>query len=91
MPVCFHAIIAGRVQGVYYRAGAQRKARSLALVGWVQNLPDGRVELMAQGEPNQLELYHQWLWKGPIAAKVTDVIWEQTDAGNVMTDFEVKR
>ena len=48
-----HAFVSGRVQGVFYRQSTQKKARELNLTGWVRNLPDKHVELMASGElPN---------------------------------------
>ena len=48
-------------------------ARSLGLVGWVQNLGDGRVEVLAQGESDQLDRLVSWLWTGPAGAWVTGV------------------
>ena len=51
------AFIEGRVQMVMFRDFAQRKARSFDLVGWVKNLPDGSVEVVAQGEPDTLKQY----------------------------------
>ena len=44
-----HIFISGRVQGVFFRQFIQEKARELELFGWVQNLPDGRVEVIADG------------------------------------------
>ena len=44
-----HIMVAGRVQGVYFRDGTVRQARAQGLVGWVRNLRDGRVQIFAQG------------------------------------------
>src|SRR5262245_33112040 len=45
-----HLIVRGRVQGVYFRAAAQREAKRLGITGWVRNRPDGSVELCAEGD-----------------------------------------
>ncbi len=47
-------LFTGRVQGVYFRANTQRKARSLGLQGWVRNLPDGRVEAWVEGDRDKV-------------------------------------
>ena len=44
-----HVLIKGRVQGVFFRAAAQREARRLGITGWVKNRPDGGIEIMAEG------------------------------------------
>lgn len=75
------AVVDGRVQGVYYRASTQEQARALGLRGWVRNLPDGRVELRAQGTRDRVEALIAWCRKGPPSARVTsvDVDWETPD------------
>ena len=86
--VCYHCFVSGRVQGVFYRQSTQTKAKALGLVGWVRNLPDGRVELMACGEKTDVQILLNWLWKGPIAAEVTHV--ESSAAPvRVFSDFRV--
>jgi acylphosphatase len=67
-------IVRGLVQGVGFRAATQRKARALGVVGWVRNLPDGRVEALAGGAPEALEALHAWLYQGPTGAVVDDVV-----------------
>lgn len=69
----FHAIIAGRVQGVWFRNSTKRQALKLGLCGWVKNMADGRVELKAFGTPENLKQLETWLHKGPPLAKVTSV------------------
>jgi len=73
MSVCHRYLISGRVQGVFYRASAHQQATRLGLNGWVRNLMDGRVELLACGEISQLEQLHKWLETGPDDAKVTNI------------------
>ena len=63
-------LISGRVQGVFFRASTQRQAEALALVGYAINLPDGRVEVLAHGEPAALDQLADWLRAGPPAARV---------------------
>jgi acylphosphatase len=70
---CRRFLVSGRVQGVFYRASSCDAARALGLNGWVRNLADGRVELMACGEPAQLDALAAWLWEGPPHAKVERV------------------
>jgi acylphosphatase len=66
-------VIAGRVQGVYYRAATADQARRLAIHGWAKNLPDGRVEVVAAGPMAALAEFTTWLWEGPPAARVESV------------------
>ena len=66
-------MVSGRVQGVFYRASTEAAARRLELTGWVRNLPDGRVELVACGEETKLGELERWLWQGPAHARVERV------------------
>lgn len=72
-------ILAGRVQGVAYRYFAEKRAVSLGVTGWVRNLYDGRVEVVAEGERANVELFLEELRKGPRLAQVEDVEvrWEE--------------
>ncbi len=71
-----HFIISGKVQGVFFRKHTQEQACQLGLHGWVKNLLDGKVEVKAFGETEQLEKLHQWLNQGPRLARVDSVIVE---------------
>ena len=86
------AVVDGRVQGVDYRASTQEQARALGLRGWVRNLPDGRVELRAQGTRGRVEALLAWCRKGPPSARVAsvDVDWETPDP-ELPTSFLVLR
>jgi acylphosphatase len=66
-------LIRGRVQGVGYRAWCVRAARSLALRGWVRNLTDGSVEVLACGSEEAIGALVAAAHDGPSSAKVTDV------------------
>ncbi len=70
---CKKCLVGGRVQGVFYRATAARRASELRLRGYARNLPDGRVEVLACGESQAVNAFVSWLWIGSSAAKVTSV------------------
>jgi acylphosphatase len=70
---CRRALIAGRVQGVFYRATAAQKARELDVRGHAKNLADGRVEVLACGEEERVRRLIDWLWIGSSASKVASV------------------
>ena len=67
----------GLVQGVFYRASTQQQAQSLGLAGWVKNLRDGRVELVACGAEEILVKLEAWLKKGPPMARVDHIDIQQ--------------
>ena len=74
--VCFRCLVAGRVQGVFFRASTREQALRLGLTGYVRNLMDGRVEVLACGEPVQVGQLREWLRNGPPMADVTGVACE---------------
>lgn len=68
-----HLWIEGLVQGVSFRYYTRQRAGQLGLTGWVKNLPDGRVEIIAEGEEGALQLLVDWCHHGPPSAEVTGV------------------
>ena len=66
-------LVHGLVQGVAFRANACERARELGLAGWVRNLPDGEVEVLASGDDPRVDTFERWLWQGPEMARVTRV------------------
>lgn len=82
--------IKGKVQGVWYRASAHRKAVSLGLSGFVRNMPDGSVYAEAEGPPESLQAFINWCWKGPELARVEGV---DVQEGNVQgfEQFDIRR
>lgn len=66
-------LVRGRVQGVGFRFFVLRAARAAGLAGWVRNLPDGSVELLATGEDDALTRLREALQQGPPAARVETV------------------
>jgi acylphosphatase len=90
MTVARRCLISGRVQGVFYRASTREKAESLGVRGYARNLPDGRVEVLAVGEPQAIHVLIEWLWRGPPAAHVTNVEVESLELsvlGEIPTRF----
>jgi acylphosphatase len=71
--ICKKCLIAGRVQGVFYRGSAAQRAYELGVSGYARNLPDGRVEVLACGDAGAVQQFVEWLWIGPSAARVTSV------------------
>lgn len=65
--------VRGRVQGVFFRASTQTKARDLGLGGHARNCPDGSVEVLASGIIGPLDELQHWLHEGPAMASVDSV------------------
>ena len=66
-------LIAGRVQGVWFRASAQEQAHRLGLSGWVRNRSDGRVEACFEGNDADVDAAIAWCRDGPSMASVQSV------------------
>jgi len=86
-----HIWVSGKVQGVYFRASTAKKAQKLNLCGWVQNLPDNRVEILAQGEAESLRQLLLWCQKGPVLAKVSEITQQVASFDHELSGFEVRR
>lgn len=73
------AFISGRVQGVFFRGFTKSEATSLKIHGWVRNLRDGRVEVLAEGNKGALDELLGRIREGPPSARVekVDVMWEK--------------
>lgn len=84
-------VIKGRVQGVGFRANARRKASELGLKGWVKNLRNGDVELVAEGEEALVNRLIEWCHHGPSGAYVSNVTIEKTEPTGDFWGFTVKR
>jgi acylphosphatase len=82
--------VSGRVQGVFFRASTRERAQQLGCRGYARNLADGRVEVLAVGEPAAVHALVEWLWHGPPAAHVQDVSCTQIavdELGELPTGF----
>jgi acylphosphatase len=71
------AVVSGRVQGVGFRAFAQRAARETGVRGWVRNLPDGSVETAVEGPEENVRAYLDKVRRGPLMGKVTTMTEEE--------------
>ena len=71
--LCLRCQVSGRVQGVGFRYATVDKAQALGVTGYVRNLPDRRVEVLACGEERAVTALRNWLWQGPPLARVSDV------------------
>ncbi len=85
-----HAVVEGRVQGVGYRIFVYEAAQALDLTGWVRNLGNGSVEVLAEGEAGALAALLERLKAGPRRAVVTDIRTEWALASGEFAGFEVQ-
>jgi acylphosphatase len=83
-------VVEGRVQGVGYRAFAQRRAQERSLTGYAVNLHDGRVKIRAEGSPETLETYVRDLEMGPPLARVERVTVSAVPYSGQYRDFSVR-
>ncbi len=86
----WHILVSGKVQGVFYRATAAEVARSMGLKGWVRNLPDGRVEIVAEGDSDALNQLLAWCRRGPKMARVDEVRVEEVPVAGNSEGFVVR-
>lgn len=84
-----HCVVSGAVQNVAYRAYVQDSATELGLVGWVRNLSDGTVEVVAQGMPDTLKEFVEYLHEGSLMSKVDAVAVEWHSIKKLLDDFSV--
>ena len=83
--------VSGRVQGVFFRGATERRMRELGAVGWVRNLPDGRVEALLQADAEVVEQALVFLRRGPRGALVEALELRDEPAGAELVGFEVWR
>ncbi len=87
--VCVHALISGRVQGVWFRHFTREQAEASAVAGWVRNLPDGCVEAMLCGEEQAVRHVEAWLSRGPELANVAEVASRDTEYDDSLIGFQI--
>ena len=74
-------VVRGSVQGVFFRAEARDRARSLSLAGWIRNARDGSVEAAFEGDAERVEAMIEWCRRGPAGARVdeVEVVWAEPE------------
>ena len=85
-----HVVFAGTVQGVGFRYFVKKKADQMGVKGFVRNLPDGTVEVMAEGEKEVLEKFLEEIENGPPLAEVTHMAYEFSNKEGGFTSFEIQ-
>ena len=82
-------MVSGRVQGVFFRDTARRRAESAGVAGWVRNTPDGTVEAVFEGEPEAVDEMVEFCRRGPSRAEVAavEVIEEEPEG---LSGFEIR-
>ncbi len=90
MTPSLHATVSGKVQGVYFRAWVFDQAKSLGLTGWVRNLADGKVEVLAQGDPRGLDALKERLPEGSPLSRVESVQAGLIEYEKAYQDFQIR-
>jgi acylphosphatase len=85
-----YILISGHVQGVGFRDFTRRQAMELGVRGYAKNLPNGKVEVVAEGDKVTLDRFVTVLRKGPPASHVDDVKIEERPFSGTYTTFEIK-
>lgn len=85
-----HAIIHGKVQGVWFRAWTRDTAREMGVTGWVRNMSDGNVEAVGQGDKALLMRFLERLYDGPPLARVTKIDSSMHEVESDFDSFEVR-
>jgi len=86
----YRILVSGRVQDVCYRYYTQTEASALALTGYVRNLPDTNVEIVAEGPEKQIQKLLSWTRKGPPMANVTGVTFTKEEYLDEFISFEIR-
>ncbi|MEC9435755.1 MAG: acylphosphatase [Thermoproteota archaeon] len=85
-----HIFVTGRVQGVFFRQSTRVIAIKNNVNGWVRNLDDGKVEIVAQGETNNVDNLADWCKTGPANSRVDEFELKEESITEEFENFEVK-
>lgn len=89
MSECLHIIVKGRVQGVYFRFYTQKQAVKLGVNGFVRNLTNGDVEIVACAAKQPLQNFLTWCQKGPMLARVDELVINPHQTDQDLVGFEI--
>ena len=90
MRVARRFVISGRVQNVGFRYFTQNAAAREGVAGWVQNLPDGRVEVFVEGDEDAVTRVERAIRSGPPGARVENVYVQDDEAAGTLKGFTIK-
>jgi acylphosphatase len=90
MRVARRFVISGRVQNVGFRYFTQNAAAREGVAGWVQNLPDGRVEVFVEGDEDAVTRVERAIRSGPPGARVENVYVQDDEAAGTLKGFRIK-
>jgi len=85
-----YLVISGRVQGVGFRCFAEHKAVEFNITGWVKNTTDGKVEIEAAGEPENLSVFIEWMKTGPTRAIIKTISVSEITPSRTFTNFTIQ-
>ena len=89
MKVYQHIVVKGRVQGVGFRCHTQKQAIQLNIQGYVRNLANSDVEILADGDQDAVQQFIAWCRQGPQWANVAEIIVTEQECDMVFTSFEI--
>ncbi|MFP3982071.1 MAG: acylphosphatase [Desulfurivibrionaceae bacterium] len=85
-----HAVVSGRVQGVFFRDYTRSEAERLGVSGWVRNRSDGSVEVLISGEEHKVDQMVEWLYQGSPMSKVSSVEIDAVENPGELRGFEIR-
>ena len=85
-----HLTINGKVQGVFFRAHTQEKAKEFGITGWVANEADGTVSVVAEGSENKINNFVDWCHSGPSTSEVEKVKVSKVDYMREFNEFKIR-
>jgi acylphosphatase len=85
-----HIFISGKVQGVFFRDSVLKLAEKLKVFGWIQNLENGIVEAVFEGDKDNVEKMVKYIRKGPLFAKVKEIDIDEQRYTGEFKDFQIK-
>ena len=85
-----HVFVTGRVQGVFFRQSTRVMAIKNNVSGWVRNLDDGRVEIVAQGQEQDIDNLSNWCRTGPANSRVYEFELKEESIAEKFENFEVR-
>ncbi len=84
-----HLVVSGKVQGVFFRKNAKQRANELNIYGWVKNTNDDKVEILAQGNEQNLKKFIDWCKQGPPKATVENIEVKESVLTQVLKEFSI--